>query len=397
MPQLTNGIRVVMLLENNPYPRDVRVRLEAESLVAAGYRVTVVAPRGRCETASEQIRGVRVRRYRAPEGRGPLGFVVEYFVATLALHTAALREILGGAKLLHLHNPPDILFGAGALFRLSGRRVIFDHHDLFPETIEAKVGSAGLARLALICERLTFAVSNHVLSTNESYAVTARTRGRKRAEAVTVVRNGPPEHWTRRQQPIRSGSLQSIRLAYLGAISTQDGVELLASVLAHIRARGLDPTLTVVGDGDAREAFELELRRQGVADRATVTGWVPYERVPELLGEADVCLDPAPPTPVNERSTMIKVAEYLALGKPVVAFDLRETRRTARHAALLIEPGNAGRFADAVVALARDPQLRLRLSRAASERARELVWSQSERALLGAYARVLDQYPPLCE
>lgn len=395
MPERRNGIRVAMLLENNPYPRDVRVRLEAESLVAAGYRVTVVAPRDRCERACENVRGVRVRRYRAPEGRGPLGFLLEYLVSAVVLNAAAVTELVRGAKLLHLHNPPDILFGAGALFRLTGRKVIFDHHDLFPETIEAKVGSARLARLALFCERLTFGISNHVLSTNESYAETARTRGRKKADAVTVVRNGPPDHWTRLHPPIRSGPLYSIKLAYLGAISTQDGVELLAPVLAQIRAEGVDPALTVVGDGDAREAFEVQLRRHGVADRVRVTGWVPYERVPALLCGVDVCLDPAPATPVNERSTMIKVAEYLALGKPVVAFDLRETRRTAHHAALLIEPGNTARFAEAVVALARDSALRLRLSRAASERGRQLVWSESERALLRAYARVLDRSRPL--
>jgi glycosyltransferase involved in cell wall biosynthesis len=378
-----------MLLENNPYPRDVRVRLEAESLVAAGYDVSVVAPRAPGERANDVVEGVVVRRFRVPEGRGLLGFLLEYLVATIALHAAALRELFCGGELLHLHNPPDVLFGAGALFRLAGRKVVFDHHDLFPETIEAKLGSGALARVARVCERLTFGVANHVLSTNESYAEIARTRGGKPVDAVTVVRNGPPEAWTRSTPAARSGPLPSIKLAYLGAMSVQDGVETLASVLTRVLARGLDATLTVVGDGDARAALEADVRRRGLAEQVTVTGWIPYEQVPELLAEADVCLDPAPANPVNERSTMIKVAEYLALGKPVVAFDLRETRRTAGNAALLVPAGDLERFAEAIVKLARDPGLRIDLAERARERARELVWAHSAGALVKAYAKVL--------
>jgi glycosyltransferase involved in cell wall biosynthesis len=165
-------------------------------------------------------------------------------------------------------------------------------------------------------------------------------------------------------------------------------VEGLAPVLARLGALDppVDASLTIIGDGDARAALEAELDRHGVADRVNFTGWVPIERVPELLGAADVCVDPAPATEVNERSTMIKIAEYLALGKPVVAYDLLETRRTAAGAALLIPPGDAEGFAQAIAQLARDPELRLRLSRGARERAEELTWEHSERALLGAYA-----------
>lgn len=393
MPKRTTGVHVVMLLENNPYPRDVRVRLEAESLAHARYRVTVVAPRARGERARETVRGVEVRRFHTVQGRSLLGFVVEYLVAAIRLYVGGVLELLRGADVLHLHNPPDIFFGVAALFRLSGRKVVFDHHDLFPEVIEAKFGSGALARLALVCERLTFAVANHVLSTNESYAEIARARGGKAADAVTVVRNGPPQDWTRSTHAARSGSLRSVRLAYVGAISTQDGVEVLAPVLARVRARGLDPVLTVVGDGDATGKLEAALRRDGVADCVTVTGWVPHEQVPELLQGIDVCLDPAPASSLNERSTMIKVAEYMALGMPVIAFDLQETRRTAGDAAVLIRAGDIDGFADAVVTLAQDAELRMDLSNRARRRARELVWSRSARALLGAYDKVLTVSP----
>jgi glycosyltransferase involved in cell wall biosynthesis len=381
--------RVVMLLENNPYPQDVRVRLEAQSLTRAGYRVTVIAPRAAGQTRRESIAGVRVRRFHTVEGQGVGGFLAEYLLAAVRLNLAGLRDLLTGAEVLHLHNPPDVFFPLGAAFRLAGRKVVFDHHDLFPETLEVKLGLAGLGRLARACERATYRVANHVLATNESYAEIARTRGGKGSQEVTVVRNGPPEEWLDLSIVSRPGPLNRIQLGYVGAVSRQDGVEGLVPVLARLRESEIEANLLVIGDGDARAALEAGMRRHGLSDRLTITGWTPWERVPELLADADICVDPAPATLVNHRSTMIKIAEYLALGKPVVAFDLLESRRTAGEAAVFVPPGDSGAFADAVAALARDPSRRSELGRLARERAGRLTWPHSERALLRAYERLL--------
>jgi glycosyltransferase involved in cell wall biosynthesis len=381
--------RITMLLENNPYPQDVRVRSEAESLARAGHSITVIAPRGPGQPRREHIRGVDVVRFRLTDGsaRGAAGFLLEYAVAAVALHLGALRTLLRGATVLHLHNPPDILFPAGAMYRLAGRKVIFDHHDLFPETIEVKLGSRVGARVARLCQRLTFAVANHVVSTNTSYAEVARREGAKTEQQVTIVRNGPPAAWTQLPARNREGVLDEVRIAYLGAISSQDGVDGLVPVLRRLAAAP-DPIrahLTVIGDGDARAPLQQELAAAGLAGRVTFTGRVAPTRVPELLQDADVCVDPAPATDVNERSTMTKIAEYLAVGKPVVAYDLHETTNTAGEAALLVRRGDVDAFAGAIALLARDPELRAHLADRARERAADLTWEHSERELLSAY------------
>lgn len=381
-----------MLLENNPYPRDVRVRAEAESLANAGHSVTVVAPRAKSEPRAEQIRGVAVRRFKAPDGsaRGAAGFVLEYLVSGIALHLAAVRALIRGATVLHIHNPPDIFFPAAALFRAAGRKVVFDHHDLFPETVAIKFRSGPASRFASLCERLTFAAANHVIATNESYAEVARNRGGKSREEVTIVRNAPPAAWTKLPLRVRDGELNTVRLAYVGAIAAQDGVGGLAPVLAGLRTgpNPIQAQLMIIGDGDARKELQAELDRFGVADQVTFTGWIAQERIPQLLQDVDVCVDPTPATDVNQRSTMIKLAEYLALGKPVVGYDLLEARRTAGDAALLVPPRDVEAFSRAVRHLARDPELRLRLARDARNRAVELTWEHSEPALL----RVYDQF-----
>ncbi len=304
------------------------------------------------------------------------------------MHWEALLALLRGTAILHVHNPPDLLFPAAALFRLAGRKVVFDHHDLGPETVEVKFGPGIFSKLAQVFERLTFAASSHVLATNDSYAEIARGRGRKRPSAVTVVRNAPPGSWIEMPLRARPGALAHVEIVYVGAISSQDGVDGLAPVLAELNAgeTGITAHLTVVGEGDGRGKLEAEFARYGVQDKVTMAGWVSSDRVPELVQAADVCVDPAPATDVNDRSTMTKVAEYLALGMSVVAYDLRETRYTVDDAALLVPPGDVRAFSAAIARLARDPELRSQLSAAARRRASEISWEHSERALLGVYA-----------
>jgi glycosyltransferase involved in cell wall biosynthesis len=381
--------RVVMLFEANPYPQDVRLRLEAEALAAAGYAVEALVPRGRGQRRRERINGVEARRFRSLEGSvyGAKGFLAEYVVAVLALHLSALASLVRGASILHIHNPPDLFFPIAALYRLAGRKVVFDHHDLAPETIEFKFGRGLLSRLAVLFERLTFASSNHVIATNMSYAEVAYRRGHKKPSDVTIVRNAPPSSWIALPLRISEGALQSPHVVYAGAMSGQDGVVALARVMASLCEINPDlkPRLTIIGDGDERPNLEAECARLGVSDRVTFTGWVPPERVPELLQEADVCVEPAPPIKVNNVSTMTKVAEYLALGKPVVAYDMLETRRTVGDAALLVPADDTAGFAEQIARLARDPELRARLAQAARSRASEISWEHSEKSLLGLY------------
>jgi len=380
--------RVAMLLENNPYPQDVRVRREAESLAAAGHEVTVHAPRGPGQPRRESVAGVRVRRFSLPEAKaGSMAFVLEYATAALKLHLAAARELARGATVLHLHNPPDVLFPAAFAARALGRRVVFDHHDLFPELVEAKFGNGPLVPVAGACERLTFLSADHVLAPNESHRDVACTRGRKRVAAVTVVRNGPPAA-DLAQPDDRGGALKDPHLVYVGAISDQDGAEALPRLVGLLeREHGLPHArVTIVGDGDARSQVEAAARAEGVADRVELTGWVEVDEVPALIRSADICVDPAPGSPLNNRSTMIKVAEYLAAAKPVVAYDLLETRRTVAGAALLAPPDDLTALAGGVARLAGDPAERTRLAELARSRAQALTWEHSERALLDAYA-----------
>lgn len=377
---------VVMLLENLSYPEDTRVRNEAEALQRAGHDVTVLAPRAPGQAGREIVEGVAVRRYRLPGSGGtPLGYLLEYAVAHVQLALRLLDELRSGARVVHLHNPPDTLIALGLIARLLGRKVVFDHHDLAPELFEAKFGASAAVRVLRAAQRASFRLADRVIVTNESQREVALRSPGVRPAHVAIVRNGPRiDAASDRGGEARDGALAQPRLVFVGEIAVQDGVLDLVELLTDARLRGAH--LTVVGEGPLRPELERRLEAAGTRSRVTFTGRIPHGEVPRLLAAADICLDPAPCNPLNHGSTMIKVAEYLAAGRPLVAYDLVETRRTAGGAALLARCGDAAHFAELVALLAADPDLREELARRGRARAPELVWERSEPALLAVYA-----------
>jgi glycosyltransferase involved in cell wall biosynthesis len=376
-----------MLLENFTYPADTRVRNEAESLVALGHRVTVLAPRGPGQRSRERLYGVEVRRYRIVwAGRSASSYALEYGIAHLQLLVRSIAELLRGAEVVHFSGPPDTLAAVGILARLAGRRVVYDMHDSGPELFMAKFRSERALGLLRAAQRAAIRCADQVIVTNETQRALAIERGGRSPADVTVVRNGPRTSEFPEPLAARPGELRAPRLVYVGTLDVQDGVLDLPALLSA-PALG-QARLTIVGEGTAREELCARVREAGVEDRVTLTGHVPHERVADLIADADIGIDPAPPTELNEGSTMIKVAEYMGAGRPVVAYDLRETRRTAGEAALYARDGRPEDFAALIGDLAGDGERRLRLGRLARERALGLTWDRSEEALRSVYERL---------
>jgi glycosyltransferase involved in cell wall biosynthesis len=298
--------------------------------------------------------------------------------------------LLRGARVVHLHNPPDTLFPLAAFARALGRRVVYDQHDLAPELFRVKFGDSPLVWLVGLMERATFRLAHVVLLPNESYRAVALQRGGVPAGRLYVVRNGPPAAAVVHSHNGPGEVLRDPHLVFLGSMERQDGIDLLPRLLSDLRDRhGLQETrLTMVGDGSRRPALERAFANAGLSGRVRFTGWVAHGDVPQLLAEADICLDPAEANELNHRSTMVKIAEYMAAGKPIVAHRLVETERTAGPAAVYAREGDPDDLAAQVAHLARSPELRERLGTLGLERARELTWDRSEAVLLEAYGRL---------
>ncbi|MFF4470354.1 glycosyltransferase family 4 protein [Streptomyces sp. NPDC001599] len=396
------GRRALILVENLSVPFDRRVWQEATTLRDAGWEVHVICPRGskRDTEAEAVVDGVRIHRYplRAATG-GPAGYLREYGAALW--HTARLARRVGPVDVVHACNPPDLLFLPALWLKRRGARFVFDQHDLIPELYLSRFGRGKdlLYRAVCALERWTYRAADVVLATNESYKDVAIRRGGRRPDDVFVVRSAPA---TDRFQPVppepelKRGKPHL--LCYLGVMGPQDGVDYALRALAKLRDEvgRTDWHAVFVGSGDAFDAMVELSRSLGLDDQVRFTGRIPDADLVRHLSTADVCLSPDPRNPLNDVSTMNKVLEYMAMGRPIVSFDLREARVSAGESALYAPANDEAAFARLVARLLDDPDERARMGKIGQERVTgRLSWSNSQAALLAAYAAACRDRTPV--
>jgi glycosyltransferase involved in cell wall biosynthesis len=396
---MRNANRILMLLENLPFPMDVRVRREANALRAAGYVVTVICPARSGQPFRETVNGVHVLRYPAPRAvNGFLGYVWEYSYSMLASFLLSVLVFFGeGFDAIHAHNPPDTFVFIAMLYKLLGKRFVFDHHDLSPEMYQARFPGGGnplVYRVLLWLEKLTCRLADHVLVTNESYKKIARQRGQVPDSRISIVRNGI--ELSRLRTPIRPHQglrdMGKIILVYVGVMGFQDGLDYLLRALRHLvrDLRRTDFFCVLVGGGDAFDSLKSMAEQFELTRHIRFTGMVEHSEVARYLSAADICVAPEPCAPYNDLSTAVKLMEYMSMAKPIVAFDLTEHRYTAQGAAAYVQPNDELEFARTISDLMDDPARRAALGRAGRERMEtELAWDYSVPRLLEAYSAVL--------
>jgi glycosyltransferase involved in cell wall biosynthesis len=392
------GKRVLIVVENLPCPFDRRVWQEALALHANGYQVCIICPKGRGFDASyECLEGIHI--YRHPllvEADSALGYGLEYSLSLLMEFWLALRiAVTRGFDVLQGCNPPDTIFIIGRFFKLFGKKFIFDHHDINPELYEAKFARRDVwYRLLRRLERWTFRAADVSIATNESYRRIAIERGGMEASRVFVVRSGPDLSRIQKVPPnpaMRRG--KKYLVGYVGVIGKQEGLDLLLESVAYMRReRGRDDVqFAIVGSGTELPALKELSLRLGIVDCVEFLGRVPDRELWEVLGTSDVCVNPDRANEMNDKSTMNKIIEYMAVGKPIVQFDLTEGRYSAGDASLYARPNDTRDFGDKVCELLDNAGLRESMGMMGRARVEsDLAWHHQVPRLLSAYELALN-------
>lgn len=395
--------RVLIIVENLPVPFDRRVWMEATSLRNAGYDVSVICPMGNGYTADyEVLEGIHIYRHPLPpEVSSVSGYLREYSWAVswqFRLAQKVWRE--RGFDVTHICNPPDLLFLTAAWFKLfHGVPIIFDHHDLCPEMYEAKYQRRDIFYHGLCwAERLTYAVADVVISTNESHQRVALTRGHKKPERVFIVRSGPDLSKFRTLPPNpahRRG--RTCLVGYVGVMGEPEGIDYLLRAIHYIvrQKQRQDVQFMLIGSGPVADKMQAMARDMGIADYVEFTGFQTGDALLERLSSCDICVEPSPSSPYNEHCTMNKILEYMALGKPIVQFELTEGRRSAAGASLYAQPNDELEFAEKILQLADSEALRKQLGAEGRRRMeQELEWRHQIPKLLEAYDKVFGKPVP---
>ena len=389
--------RVLIVVENLPVPLDRRVWLEATTLVAEGYLVSVICPTGRgWDKPYEYIDGVHIYRYpEPPEAHsGAMAYAREYGQALW--HMFRLARVVRrerGFDVIHGCNPPDLVFLLAWRYRLSGVRYLFDHHDVCPELFEAKFDKKGLLyRVMLIWERLTFATADVSIATNESFRDIAIRRGKMSPDDVFVVRSAPKieKFEIRPGDPALKKGAKTL-LGYVGVIGQQEGMDLLVAAADYlIRDMGYDDVhFAIVGFGPEVPAVQKDVAARGLDRWFTFTGALYNEDLLAVLNTADIGVSPDPKNAMNDISTMNKIMEYMTLEKPAVQFDLKEGRASAGEASLYARANDPKDFAAKIAWLIDHPEEGRKMGQLGRKRVLEnLSWGHSVPYLLAAYERV---------
>lgn len=390
--------RALIIVENQAVPLDPRVWREACSLSDNGYEVTVLCPRRKgCSRGYEVIGRVHIYRHPMPiEGRTPLGYLSEYacaftleFLYTLWIYFRRGFDVIQGC------NPPDNIFLVALPFKLLGVRYIFDHHDANPELYVSKYGRKGwLYKILVGLEKLCYRYSDVVMATNESYRDMAISRGALRPESVFVVRNGPDLQSFKSVSPNPERKYgKRYLVGYVGNMNFQDGLDILIGVAKHLKDTGRsDVHFTCVGRGPELKDLRQMVQQMSLEDTIDFTGRISDRDLIEILSTADVCVNPDRPSEMNDLSTMIKIMEYMALGKPIVQFDSKEGRFSAQGASLYASKDDGvANFAAKIIWLLERPEERTKMGEIGRKRIEEqLAWKYSVPKLLAAYQKALN-------
>ena len=388
---------VCIIVENQTVPFDRRVWLEARALQQAGYQVSVIAPKSlQYQSSRETLEGIEIYRHRSWSARGRIGYLLEYTMALLSeMYLAFKAYRLSPFQVLQACNPPDTIFLVALLFKPLGVRFVFDHHDLSPELFQVKFsGRAFNYRILRFLERMTFRTADLCIATNDSYRQIAIERGGVDPERTAVVQTCALLHEVNAVQPVPDLKRGRRHLVvYVGFMEVQDGVaSLIASIEYLVKRQGrTDSHFVLLGAGSQVPFLKSMVKDSHLEEFVEFTGLVPRETVGIYLSTADVCVAPDALNPLNDNCTMVKNLEYMAFGKPVVLFDLKQGRATLGDSAFYATPGDPIDFAQKIATLLDSESLRKSMGDLARQRVvEELNWDVQRAIYVNAFATLLN-------
>lgn len=392
---MTKKRKVLMLVENTPVPQDHRVWPEAIVLRDNGYQVSIISPKGVKDQRESSIciDGIHIYRYHLPVIEQKfIGHIVEYSIALMMTFLLSVKVLFKqGFDVIHTANPPDIFFLIGMFYHMLGKKFIFDQHDLSPELFQVifKKRAQLIYKVMRFFELCSCTMADVVIVTNESQKRFAIQRSHCQPEKVFVVRNGPVmKYWYELLSNPTLKTGQPFLLGYIGIMGVQDGVDnaiYALEELVHRRGRN-DISLILLGDGPYLPVLRTLAHDLRLENHINFMGLIPHEDVASILSRIDIGLIPDPLNGLNEYSTMMKTMDYMAASKPIVAFDLEETRCSAGESALYARPNLVQDFADKVEELLADAELRCKMGRLGRQRIEEeLRWEITSKNLVFAY------------
>ncbi len=353
-------MRILMVLFDNYYPKDPRVRKEVRTLAREGHRVMVIARRGDGEERRESNDAEIVRVEFPLMRRGGVPYAILYY--GLARHSAlywVLRLRGWRPHAVHVHDLPAAISSlvAAKLLRLP---LIVDMHEDWPElllfyskgrSILSKILTYPIYLVLKIEERVLLKLADGIITISEEFRDLLVERGAD-PDKVVVVHNTIDLAEMRALGDVPAPELEGdLKLVYVGGLGPHRDLETVIRGVKLLVDGGVGATLYLVGEGFYRRRLEGLVSELGLGDRVHFTGWLPFREAMGYIKASDLGVIPIADFPEAHISFPNKIQQYMYFSKPLIVAEVRSLSRIVRECGcgFTYRPGDPSSFKRAVM------------------------------------------------
>jgi glycosyltransferase involved in cell wall biosynthesis len=381
------------------YPRDPRVRREAEALASRGDTVDFICLRESGVASRRDYEGVHlyplsVGRY---QGESPLAYMAKY--ASFFLQSFVLVSCLFFKKrydLIQVHTMPDFLVFAALVPKLFGAKIILDVHDLMPELYICKFRSGPrhfIIRLITWVERCSISFAHQAIAVHAPHRDALVAHGNEE-QKFAILLNVPDPRIFHVNGEVRSDG--KFRLIYHGTVARRHGLEVALKAVRAVRDRIPNLEFVVIGSGDDLARIKQQAVQMGLGGCVRFLGTMPVEGLPIQLRQADVGMVPILYDAFTRYMLPLKLLEYVGMGIPCIVSETETIRAYFNDKMVrFTKPGDDRELANHILELYERPEERALLVAQAAAFNAAFNWPQQKQHYFNVVDSLLQIRKPL--
>jgi len=364
------------------YEADNRVRRYAETLARRGDRVDVVSLRQNGQPPRGIINGVHVFRIqrRVVNERSKfsyLGRLLLFFIRSMAF--LSVQQMKERYDLVHVHSVPDFEVFAAIVPKLTGSKIILDIHDLVPEFYLSKFSGTERSltfRLLTTVERVSARFSDHVIAANHIWEKRLQNRSVKESKCTTILNFPDTEIFQARG---RTRTDNRFVILYPGTLNYHQGIDIAIRALALIKDQVPEAEFHIYGSGEQLNPLRALVKELELEKRVFLMATKPLHEISSVIENADLGVVPKRSNSFGNEAFSTKILEFMSLGVPVVVPDTAIDSYYFNNSVVKFFRANDEQsLADAILLMIKNPELRQKFTRDASEFVRKYSWDMNK-------------------
>lgn len=387
-------MKKVCMIAYTYYLSDPRVRKEAEALSVRGDMIDFICLRKDGEKQCDYVNGVNLyrlsqRRYR---GSNKIAYIIGYvsfFISAFKILTSLFMK--KKYDVIHINTLPDFLVFCAIIPKLFGTKILLDIHDLTPELLTSKFHlkeKHHITKILKTIESRSVKFASYVITPTLPLKNTLLRRSITNSKCSVIMNLPDNKIFNREKFRVKTNS-DIFSLVYHGTVVERYGLDVAIKAISLVKDKIPNIKFYVYGEGDALPSLFSLTERLKLKNKIYFSErFVPWEKIPKLIGNKDIGISPRRKDKVTDTALSTKLLEYVAMGIPVI---VSETTLTAKYfdnsMVMFFEAGNEEDLAKKIFYLYKNPKKRKKLVQNADMFNQDYNWEKEKQK----YYRIIDE------